>query len=66
MAARRWVAYPKGRAAERLAEAVQALMAEGIASSESAAVILILVRGLDVFEAEHATRAASSPNTTDV
>jgi hypothetical protein len=65
MADGRYTIRPTGRARTRLETAVTTMLAEGIASSESAAVTLIVVRGLDVIEAEQATRAANRPGQTD-
>lgn len=61
MTTKRWTLQPTGKAAERLQAAVNTLRAEGIVSSEAAAVTLIIVRGLDVIEAEQTARMRTAP-----
>lgn len=61
----RYTVRPTGRAATRLRAAVDHLIGEGIAANESAAVTLIIVRGLDAYDRELAGTAADRPESTD-
>lgn len=49
---------PTGRAAERLAATVEHLISEGRAGSRNAAVLAVLIAGLDAMDAQQAERAA--------
>ena len=60
----RYTVRPTGRAATRLRAAVDHLVSEGIAANESAACVLLLVRGLDAYDRELAG-TSDRPESTD-
>jgi hypothetical protein len=61
MSTKRWTFQPAGRIGDRLLTAVDTLRDEGIASTDAAALTLIVARGLDVIEAEQAARDSNRP-----